>query len=444
MRLSTFILENMDLILKEWECFAITLFPTNQKTTMKERCNHAKQMLTLIAADLMHPQSKLEQAKKSKGLMLGKANIHTPADIHGSVRMDQGFNICELISEFRALRASVIKFFANEDRKILLSDPQDLVRFNEAIDQSLAEAVSAYSLAKEKQTRLFDAMLSFIPDLSYTLDLEGNFLYMNSAMSNLYQKPSYELLGKAIYNYQMPTAAEMREYIQYIIDKGKSCHGVVTFKDESGDEYFFQYVYEPVFDTTGKIEAIAGVSRDITEYTVAGKEVWRNANYDLLTGLANRRMFLNELNQALKCSKRSGHPLALLFIDLDHFKQVNDKLGHEAGDILLKQAADRIKACIRESDIVARIGGDEITVILENINNSAQVKIVAEKLLLELSRSFRIKQKFIQISASIGITISPQDGLKPSTLLRNADHAMYVAKKLGGNQSGFYSNVSKV
>ena len=442
MNLSTFILDNIEPILQGWEDFARTLFPVKQKINTKELRDHAKKMLLVIALDLGSLQSNLEQAKKSKGLSSHLELVDTPAEDHGSERMLQGFSINDLAAEYRALRASVISLFGQSSRTIQTSDLQDLIRFSEAIDQSLSESIAQYTLAKEKQTRLFNSMLSASPDLNYILDLDGTFLYVNNAMSLIYKKPAHEILGKAIYNFEMPTVAEIREHIQYIIETGKRCQGEVIFKMPGGQEHFFDYVYAPVFDENGKIEAIAGTSRDITEQKKAEAQVWRNANYDSLTGLANRHRFLDKLDAMLKSSKRTETSIALLFIDLDKFKAVNDKLGHGAGDLLLKQVANRIVACVRNTDVVARMGGDEYVLILTDLHDVQHVELVAEKLLYQLTKPYRLKKNIAHISTSIGIAISPKDGVDPEVLLHYSDQAMYAAKQLGGNRFNFYRAVN--
>lgn len=431
MKLSSFIVDNMEPILQKWENFALTLFPQDQKTNIKELRDHAKQMLMRIVNDMDKPQSDLEQKKKSEGLSLRYDKNATPAEKHGGERLAQGYNMNNLLAEFRALRASTIKLFGDENRIKLLSDPYDLVRFNEAIDQAVAESVAQYTLTKEKQIRHFNKMISGGLDLYYTLDLEGNILYMNAAMSALYTHPPHEILGKAIYNFEMPTAADVLEHIDYIIRTGKNREGEISYKDDLGNERFFKYKFEPIFDDKGKLEAIAGVSREITEQKQSEKEIWYHANHDFLTGLANTLMFHDKLNEAIKSSKHSGDSIALLFIDLDGFKKVNDTLGHTQADLLLKLVAQKIKSCVRETDTVSRIGGDEFTVILNGIQDVAQAKIVAEKILAEIRKSSNFNKHVFQITASIGIAMSPKDSVIPEILLKNADQAMYAAKKSG-------------
>jgi diguanylate cyclase (GGDEF)-like protein len=165
----------------------------------------------------------------------------------------------------------------------------------------------------------------------------------------------------------------------------------------------------------------------------------REANYDSLTSLPNRNLFRDRLELEVKRVERSGTQLALLFIDLDGFKEVNDGLGHAAGDQLLISAAQRIHACVRSTDTVARLGGDEFTVILTEVNRISSVELLAQEIMAELARPFLIGQKEVKISGSIGITLCPHDGMSAEDLLRNADQAMYVSKNAGRNRFSFFT-----
>ncbi|WP_229458866.1 GGDEF domain-containing protein [Massilia glaciei] len=183
----------------------------------------------------------------------------------------------------------------------------------------------------------------------------------------------------------------------------------------------------PVLDEQGRVEAVAGTARDITERKANEERVRRSANYDSLTGLPNLSLFRDRLDHEIKHALRTGLPLALLFIDLDGFKAVNDELGHAAGDELLRQAAHRINGCVRDTDTVARIGGDEFTVILTDVTREAHIDVIARELLDALGAPFPLGPQNATISASIGISLSPQDSIVPDMLVRNADLAMYVA-----------------
>ena len=441
MKLSTFLLENIELVLQEWENFAKTIFKSKQsKKTLRD---HAKKMLLTIVLDLQHTQSRSEQTAKSKGQEAKVSARETAAEEHGIARLEEGFSINEIAAEYRALRASVTKLWGDEKKTMHASDIYDLMRFNEAIDQSLNESIASYALTKEQQARHFNSMLSSSPDLNYIMDTNGVLLYVNKAMSDLYQKPAHDMLGKALYDLTRHVTPTQRNRIQAVLDTGEPCRGDREFHAPSGRKYLFEYIYTPVFDDNGIIEAIAGNSRDITERKHAEADIWKSANYDLLTGLPNRRLFSDRLTEAMKSAMREDKSFALLSLDLDRFKTINDTLGHGAGDLLLQKAGSRIKACLRDMDTVARMGGDEFTVIIPNISNTEQIKIVTEKILTELAKPYQIKHQCVDITGSIGIALFPQDGVKLETLLGNADRAMYIAKKSGGNRFSFHADSVK-
>jgi diguanylate cyclase (GGDEF)-like protein len=184
---------------------------------------------------------------------------------------------------------------------------------------------------------------------------------------------------------------------------------------------------------------VAGSARDITERKRSEEQVRRSANHDSLTDLPNRGLFRERLEHEVKHSARTGLPLALLFIDLDGFKEVNDRLGHAAGDQLLQQVAHRISSCVRDTDTVARLGGDEFTVILTDVTRPQHIHAIAEKILDELRKPFALAAGQASISGSIGITVFPGDGSTPDELVRNADEAMYAAKNAGRNRYRFFT-----
>ncbi|MBC8412402.1 MAG: GGDEF domain-containing response regulator [Nitrospira sp.] len=166
----------------------------------------------------------------------------------------------------------------------------------------------------------------------------------------------------------------------------------------------------------------------------------RLAYFDVLTGLPNRQLFTDRLSQALTRAQRYGEQAALMFIDLDGFKQINDTLGHDCGDRLLQQTAERLQKCLRKSDTVARIGGDEFTCILPNIANTEDVSVVARKIIKALAETFELQGGLqANISGSIGISIYPDDTKSPEDLLKAADIAMYYAKNQGKNNFRFFS-----
>ncbi len=190
----------------------------------------------------------------------------------------------------------------------------------------------------------------------------------------------------------------------------------------------------PRFDAQGKFVGYIGSCIDISDRKFSEEIIWTQANYDVLTGLPNRRLFLDRLHQEVKKTQRADLSLALLFVDLDHFKEVNDTLGHQAGDAVLVETASRIGSCVRDTDTVARLGGDEFTVILPELADIARVEQVAQELVRTLSEPFVIKDQSATISASVGIAIFPDDADEMDRLIRVADKAMYAAKSKGRNR----------
>ena len=216
-------------------------------------------------------------------------------------------------------------------------------------------------------------------------------------------------------------------------------HGEVEDRRKNGDTYAKSMVINRLMGGDGTVHGYVMLFSDITEKKQADEMIWRQANFDMLTGLPNRRMLRERLEHEIRQATRAGCSLALLLIDLDHFKEVNDTLGHLVGDDLLVEAARRISACTRESDTVARLGGDEFTVILTRITDPKHVETVAEKIITHLAEPFQLGDSVAYISASVGITLCPDDADEAEALLKNADQAMYVAKRQGRNRFSHFT-----
>lgn len=187
-------------------------------------------------------------------------------------------------------------------------------------------------------------------------------------------------------------------------------------------------------DKDGKPERMVGTHADISSLKKSEEVIWQHANFDLLTGLPNRRMFYGRLDQEIQKAKRSGLKVALIFLDLDGFKEINDTLGHDQGDALLKLTAERLVECMRGSDAVARLGGDEFVLIMGDVGPADlnHVEIVAQKALGVLTQPFQLAQDIAYISASLGIAIYPDDATTIEDLMKSVDQAMYASKQKGG------------
>ena len=192
-------------------------------------------------------------------------------------------------------------------------------------------------------------------------------------------------------------------------------------------------------DADGQPLRMIGTHIDIQELKEAEAQVRQQAFFDPLTNLPNRRMMRDRLEQEIKRNRRDGRKMALLLMDLDHFKAVNDTLGHDAGDVLLCEAASRLRACVREHDTVARMGGDEFTLLITALDGDCSLEPVLQKLLEAIARPFEVQAERVFVSASIGVAMHPDDGSDAEVLLKSADQAMYEAKALGRNRFSFFT-----
>ncbi len=229
------------------------------------------------------------------------------------------------------------------------------------------------------------------------------------------------------------TPPEVFRQLWQVISKGRIWEGDFYNKKKNGEEFTEHAIISPIFDDKGVITHYMAIKEDITAKKQSEEIIWRQANFDYLTNLPNRRLFLYRLQNAIFYTNRDDRSLVLIFLDLDHFKEVNDTLGHDYGDLLLIEAARRIGECVRDTDTVSRFGGDEFVLMLTLIKVDVGVDKVTKKILEALSKPFHLKDEVASVTASIGVTICPQDGADTSTLLKNADRAMYLAKKAGRN-----------
>ena len=271
-------------------------------------------------------------------------------------------------------------------------------------------------------------------------DVENRILMVNPAFSQITGYTEQEVTG------QRPdilaSGHQDREFYATLwraLNTSGHWEGEVTNRHKNGQLYI-EWLKISVIDRDDPVKRrhVAVIS-DITARKRGEEVVWRRANYDELTGLPNRRLFTDRLKQTLGRAARHSNCMAVLFIDLDGFKPVNDLYGHQTGDELLKQVATRMDLCLREEDTVARQGGDEFVVLLATIHSEREALAVAEKLLTALHSPFQIEEHTINIGASIGVALFPQDGDTAEVLIGNADSAMYAAKEAGRHTVRLYS-----
>jgi len=275
-------------------------------------------------------------------------------------------------------------------------------------------------------------------------DSNGTIISVNPAFTALTGYKSSEVIGKnpSI----LRSGRQDRAFYQamwHSLTTTGHWEGEIWNRHKNGEIYAEWLAINTIRNADGSAHRRVALFLDITERKLSEELIWRQANFCSLTGLPNRRMFRDRLDQAIKKSDRASAPMALMFIDLDRFKEVNDSLGHEIGDVLLKEAAQRLVGCVRETDTVARLGGDEFTIIIDELHDPDNIERVLQGILTKMSAPFTFGTDIAYVTASIGITVYPDDGGNSDDLLKNADQAMYSAKNYGRNCYRYFNTFLK-
>jgi diguanylate cyclase (GGDEF)-like protein/PAS domain S-box-containing protein len=234
-------------------------------------------------------------------------------------------------------------------------------------------------------------------------------------------------------------ANRMKKAIRRIFEERTSIEEEFRLRCKNGDYRWFRGSGHAVWDERGIPVRVGGSITDINTYKENELRLLYLADHDALTGLPNRRLFLHSLARGIERAAGTEGTLAVLFVDLDRFKRINDVFGHDAGNTVLRDAARRIGSCVRDHDTVARLGGDEFTVLLEGVETTPGICAVADRIRAELKRPFPVAESEVYVSASIGIALFPRDGTSAEELLKRSDVAMYQAKKNGRDNQQFYS-----
>lgn len=282
------------------------------------------------------------------------------------------------------------------------------------------------------------------PNAVIITDLLGNIEYVNTAFIKMTGYELTELIGynpRLLHSGRTPAATyhDLWNHLR----QGENWKGEFINRHKDGSEYIQSVHISPLYQSDGEISHYVSMQEDITERKYNEERIHYLANFDLLTGLPNRAQMADRFKYILNVTKRNSGSFAVMFLDLDHFKNINDTLGHSYGDELLNELAKRLQAMLREEDMVSRMGGDEFIIILPNIDiNGAEQ--VAQKLLNGIIQPFFIERHELTVSASIGIALYPVDGIDSETLSKNADTAMYRAKQEGRNHYCFFTEDMQV
>jgi len=292
----------------------------------------------------------------------------------------------------------------------------------------------------EASLRLASLVYQNSSEAMMVMDTDDIIMSVNPAFTDITGYCPEEVIGlhAGKFRSSRTDAAAMHSLADAVSTSG-CWQGEIWSRRKNGDEIVCRLTINAVYNEDGTLQSRVCQFCDITQERQSHELIWRKTNFDELTGLFNRSMFLNRLEHELKKAQRSGRNVALLFLDLDYFKEVNDTLGHGIGDKLLQAVARRLLHSVRDSDTVARVGSDEFAVIIGDIVEVHSVERVVHAILHAMAEPFHVNTEQINLSASAGITFFPADGASCDALLKNADQAMYVAKEQGRNCFRFFT-----
>ena len=307
--------------------------------------------------------------------------------------------------------------------------------------QDVSERKQAEQALRESEER-FRQLADNVPEAFWVIEARTwQLIYVNPAGERMLGQPATELSSDTRHWMRLvhPEDRVRVRAAKRRLLTGQGYEEEFRIVRQDGSVRWIQDCAIPLRDASGEMYRIAGISADITQRKEYEQKLVHLAHYDVLTGLPNRVLFYDRLKQALAQARRNGWMTAVLFLDLDRFKNVNDTLGHVVGDELLNLASARLLGCIRTGDTVGRLGGDEFAIVLSNVAGQHDASLVAQKIMSVLIEPFILGGGEVFVTASIGITLYPTDSTDQDTLIRNADTAMYRAKDLGRNSCQFYT-----
>ena len=331
-----------------------------------------------------------------------------------------------------------------------------IITINNALQEKRLQKQNVFMQEQLAESeRLHRYIVNTSPDIIYILNQEGFFTFINERIENLLGFSKEEIVGK---HYSFLVHHDDMEQAKYVFNErrigtraAKNIELRLKCKDDGKSRHFKNRTLPIELSATGMYAGRSeskksytgtyGVARDVTERKIAEETINFQAYHDLLTKLPNRALLRDRLSLAISQAKRENESLAVMFLDLDRFKNINDTLGHMIGDELLQQVSSRLQDCIREGDTLARFGGDEFTLMLPKLHNSRHdASKLAQKITGALKKPFNIDGHELYVSTSIGIALYPQDGTNMDSLIKHADVAMYHVKGQGKNGYQFYSN----
>lgn len=288
--------------------------------------------------------------------------------------------------------------------------------------------------ARRESEETFRIIAENSVDIIKVLTPDGNITYVSPSIEDILGYPAQKIIGKSFIETIHPDDREkMNDVYRNLIETKENVDIEIRRKHQDGHFIWLHSDLIPVLSPEGQLEKIVVISWDITEYKRKVKKLEKLAFYDHLTGLPNRRVFLDRLQQSMFTTDRRGKWTALMVLDCDNFKQINDNHGHDIGDEVIKEFSNRIRRVIRDTDTLSRVGGDEFTVVIPEIIDEQQVIDISNRILNVVSQPMKIKEHVLNITTSIGISFYPHHGTDTEELFKKADENLYESKSLGGN-----------
>jgi diguanylate cyclase (GGDEF)-like protein/PAS domain S-box-containing protein len=327
---------------------------------------------------------------------------------------------------------------ADEDRNLLEHSldisSQEMKELYEKLQQKVQEELRR---SKERYEKLVYALKKYY--FFYAHDTKGNFIYVSDSVEQIlgYDKDEFMTTHYSTYMTDEEINKNVDKMTKNALEGRQQEPYIISLYHKNRSICYLEVSEFPVFNSNSEVIEIEGIAKDITAQHLNKEKLHYLSYHDTLTGISNRVSLYHKLEYIIANSRRNKEHFAILFLDLDHFKEVNDNLGHDIGDILLKETVQRIRTHIRESDLFARIGGDEFVIVLTNVDET-YISNIASNIISVIQEPFNIENHTLNITTSIGISVFPKNGDTIDALIKYADMAMYATKRSGRNGFNYF------